>query len=106
MVEKTGSASQVAKTIEESINDKYANEYIVTNMPNEYKPSWNMCSESKKDDIIARSKIYDFSKDGVLEQFWSTTDFTESKKEEPQQQMRSVYESNVFAQMKRLQGIY
>ena len=59
--------------------DKYANIYAVTHMPNEYQPSWNLLSESRKDEIIQSTKAYDFTKRNVLENFWANVDFNQVK---------------------------
>ena len=83
--------------------DKYANVYAVSNMPAEYLPSWNMIDEARKDEIVRSSKMYDFTKEGVLESFWSSVDF--EKKEETVNESKDVvadYHNNVFAQMMRL----
>ena len=83
--------------------DKYANVYAVKNMPAEYVPSWNMVDEARKEEIVRSSKMYDFTKEGVLESFWSSVDF--EKKEEPVKESKDVvadYHNNVFAQMMRL----
>ena len=72
-------------------------------MPAEYLPSWNMIDEARKDEIVRSSKMYDFTKEGVLESFWSSVDF--EKKEEPVKESKDVvadYHNNVFAQMMRL----
>ena len=55
---------------------KYKNVFAVENMPSEFKPSWEMLSEERKDEIVRSSRMYDFTKDGVLESFWSNVDFS------------------------------
>lgn len=83
--------------------DKYANIYAVQNMPSEYLPSWNMLNESRQEEIVRSSKMYDFTKEGVLESFWGSVDF--EKKEEPVKESKDIindYHNNVYAQMMRL----
>ena len=83
--------------------DKYANIYAVKNMPAEFVPSWNMIDEARKDEIVRSSKMYDFTKEGVLESFWGSVDF--EKKQEVIKESKDIiadYHSNVFAQMMRL----
>ena len=73
-------------------------------MPAEYVPSWNMVDEARKEEIVRSSKMYDFTKEGVLESFWGSVDF-EKKQEEPVKESKDVvadYHNNVFAQMMRL----
>ena len=96
--------SAVAELVKETkAADKYANIYAVKNMPAEYVPSWNMIDEARKDEIVRSSKMYDFTKEGVLESFWGSVDF--EKKQEVIKESKDIiadYHSNVFAQMMRL----
>ena len=96
--------SAVAELVKETkAADKYANIYAVKNMPAEFVPSWNMIDEARKDEIVRSSKMYDFTKEGVLESFWGSVDF--EKKQEVIKESKDIvadYHSNVFAQMMRL----
>ena len=96
--------SAVAEIVKETkAADKYANIYAVKNMPAEFVPSWNMIDEARKDEIVRSSKMYDFTKEGVLESFWGSVDF--EKKQEVIKESKDIiadYHSNVFAQMMRL----
>ena len=96
--------SAVAELVKENkAADKYANIYAVKNMPAEFVPSWNMIDEARKDEIVRSSKMYDFTKEGVLESFWGSVDF--DKKQEVIKESKDIvadYHSNVFAQMMRL----
>ena len=96
--------STVAELVKETkAADKYANIYAVKNMPAEFVPSWNMIDEARKDEIVRSSKMYDFTKEGVLESFWGSVDF--DKKQEVIKESKDIvadYHSNVFAQMMRL----
>ena len=60
---------------EDNEKNKYASVFAVTHMPAEYKPSWNMLDESRKEEIIRQSRAYDFTRSGVLESFWANVDF-------------------------------
>ena len=96
--------STVAELVNETkAADKYANIYAVKNMPAEFVPSWNMIDEARKDEIVRSSKMYDFTKEGVLESFWGSVDF--EKKQEVIKESKDIvadYHSNIFAQMMRL----
>ena len=96
--------STVAELVKETkAADKYANIYAVKNMPAEFVPSWNMIDEARKDEIVRSSKMYDFTKEGVLESFWGSVDF--EKKQEVIKESKDIvadYHSNIFAQMMRL----
>ena len=99
--DKNSAVEQIVK--ENKAADKYANIYAVKNMPAEYVPSWNMIDEARKDEIVRSSKMYDFTKEGVLESFWGSVDF--EKKQEPVKESKDVvadYHNSVFAQMMRL----
>ncbi len=96
--------SAVAELVKETkAADKYANIYAVKNMPAEFVPSWNMIDEARKDEIVRSSKMYDFTKEGVLESFWGSVDF--EKKQEVIKESKDIvadYHNSVFAQMMRL----
>lgn len=99
--DKNSAIEQLVK--ENKIENKFANVYAVTNMPNEYRPSWNMIDEARQEEIVRSSKMYDFTKDGVLESFWGSVDF--DKKTQPVTESKDIvndYHNNVFAQMMRL----
>lgn len=87
---------------------KYATCYAIANMPNEYRPMFETLSDNKKDEIAMLSRAYDFTKQGVLESFWSSIDFNEKPVNEnanvnvaPQDQ----YTSGIAAQMMRMRGL-
>ena len=100
---KDEAISQLVK--EQKAQDKFAGVYVVENMPAEYQPSWNALSEERQEEIVRTSKAYDFKKDGVLESFWQSVDFTTAKPaqsvEEPKDILEGHY-NNVYAQMMRL----
>jgi len=85
--------------------DQFAGLYVIENMPAQYKPSWNTLDESRKQEIVRQSRAYNFTKEGVLESFWSHVDFMGEK---PVQQVNegqtviSNYHNSVAAQMMRL----
>ena len=76
-------------------------------MPAEYRPSWNMLDENRKDEIVRSSRMYDFTKQGVLENFWSNVDFNVKKEtdEKPVNENKSIvsdYHNSIIAGMMRL----
>jgi hypothetical protein len=73
-------------------------------MPAEYLPQWTMISEEKRNEIIRRSRMYDFTKDGVLENFWSTVNFEETPIVETK--VEDTYHNNIFKRMKSLRRNY
>lgn len=103
-IENRGTKDEALELLKESKEDaKYKGVYVVENMPDQYKPQWEMATESKKEDIIRRSKMYNFTKAGVLESFWSTVDFNETPITESKAPVSNMdsYHANIFAQMKR-----
>lgn len=89
---------------EEKNANKFKGVYVVENMPAEYKPSWEMLSEAKQNEIIRSSKMYDFTKDGVLETFWSNVKFEEEKQvtEHKNDEIQSDYHNKIVSEMYRL----
>lgn len=88
---------------EEAERSKYKGVYVVEHMPAEYKPSWEMIDESHQAEIIRTSRMYDFTKSGVLESFWASVDF--GKKDEQiveTKDVQSQYHNSIFEQMMRL----
>ncbi len=104
-IENRGTKDEALELLKEAQTDaKYKGVYVVENMPSQYKPQWEMATESKKEDIVRRSKMYNFTKPGVLESFWNTVDFKEENQVNESQVVNNsidTYHSNIFAQMKR-----
>lgn len=102
--------SEINKIVEESRKDMaFANVYVVKNMPAEYQPSWNTISEAKQMEIIRSSRMYDFTKEGVLEKFWASVNFDEAPINENQEKplnenldIASTYKMNIINRMKQL----
>ena len=90
---------------ENTTDDKFKGVYVVENMPAEYLPSWQLLSEERKNEIVRTSKMYDFTKDGVLESFWSNVNFSQEKStivESSNNNSFSNYYSNIAKQMRHL----
>ena len=94
---------------EQKEENKYKGIYVVENMPAEYLPSWQLLNESAQQAIIRSAKMYDFTKEGVLESFWANIDFGK-KTEETKPVVESKnpienYQNSIIANMKRLRGM-
>ena len=94
---------------EQKEENKYKGIYVVENMPAEYLPSWQLLNESAQQAIIRSAKMYDFTKEGVLESFWANVDFGK-KAEETKPVVESKnpienYQNSIIANMKRLRGM-
>lgn len=81
--------------------------YVVEHMPAEYVPQWQLLNEDRKNEIVRSSRMYDFTKEGVLESFWANVDFNQVQKPivESVQPTDTVadYKNRVAAAMKYLQ---
>ena len=94
---------------EQKEENKYKGIYVVENMPAEYLPSWQLLNEAAQQAIIRSAKMYDFTKEGVLESFWANIDFGK-KAEETKPVVESKnpienYQNSIIANMKRLRGM-
>ena len=102
--------SVAQKILESQQKDKYANVPVVEGMPMNFRPLWEALDEEKKEAIIRESRMYDMTKPGAVEKFWSTRKLTaETVVESRQQQTPEVKpineaRNNVFKQMKKLQS--
>ena len=107
-IENKGKVDEALELLKEKqVDDKYKGVYVVENMPAEYQPKWAMISEAKQQDIIRRSKMYNFTKPGVLESFWSTVDFEEKPiNENLNNNVQDTYHLGIFKQMANLRKGY
>jgi len=102
-IENKGQVDEALQALQEShVDEKYKGVYVVENMPAEYVPQWNMISEEKKADIISRSKMYNFTKPGVLESFWANIKFDENPINENLDQNQDTYHAGIFKTMAKL----
>ena len=103
LLESIEDKTDVEKIVTENREaSKYKGIYVVENMPAEYTASWQLINEEKQEEIIRSSKMYDFTKEGVLESFWANVDFTNNPKQENQiVDVVESYHSNIASQMKR-----
>ena len=104
--EENADVKQIVKEHQEEM--KWKGVYVVENMPAEYLPSWQLLDESRQQEIVRSSKMYDFTKEGVLESFWANVDF--NKTVETKQIKENVnpvqsYQNNIIARMKTLRGM-
>ena len=74
--EENADVKQIVKEHQEEM--KWKGVYVVENMPAEYLPSWQLLDESRQQEIVRSSKMYDFTKEGVLESFWANVDFNKT----------------------------
>ena len=104
-IEKKGTDDAALELLKEKQNDdKFKGVYVVENMPAQYAPQWAMLSETKQNEIIRQSRMYDFTKPGIMEKFWDTVDFNETKVNEGTTIVapETNYQNAIAAQMRRL----
>ena len=89
---------------ENNEENKWKGVYVVEHMPAQYKPSWELLNEDQQNEIVRSSRMYDFTKDGVLESFWSTVNFGKKEEKAVNENVDPVqsYQQNIFSQMMRL----
>ena len=101
--------SDINKIIaEQNNNNKYKGIYVVESMPAEYKPSWELLTEARQQEIIRSSKMYDFTKEGVLESFWANVNFNKDETKQVNENHNdpvNSYQNNIVARMKALRGL-
>ena len=102
-----GTAAVDAIVKEQNEANKFKGVYVVENMPSQYAPLWNGISEAKQAEIIRSSRLYNFTKPGVLESFWASVDFTEKPINENQnnnQPVTTSFQDMVAARMRSLRS--
>ena len=53
---------------------------FIREMPADARVKWNMASDSVKESITRRAKLYNFINEGAIDRFWANIDFNESIK--------------------------
>ena len=93
------------KLTEAQKQDKtFAGYFAIENMPAQYRPAWESLNEARKQEIARQSKMYDFTKQGILESFWAGVKFNNTlitESNDPTAQM-SNYHSGIYAQMMKM----
>ena len=89
---------------ENNEENKWKGVYVVEHMPAQYKPSWELLNEDQQNEIVRSSRMYDFTKDGVLESFWSNVNFGKKEEKAVNENVDPVqsYQQSIFNQMMRL----
>ena len=80
--------------------------FAVENMPAQYRPMWESLNTERKIEIARQSKMYDFTKMGILESFWAGVKF-ENKPTIVNESVNVVnnYHNAIAARMKAMQHI-
>ena len=108
-VDTADDKSAVAQIVKEHTEEnKWKGVYVVENMPAEYTPSWQLLTEARQQEIVRSSRMYDFTKEGVLESFWANQDFDQRDvkqvNEDVNNNVSSDYHKRIVAQMMHLRN--
>jgi hypothetical protein len=71
-------------------------------MPAKYRPLWESLNETRKLEIARQSRMYDFTKQGILESFWSGVKFENKQVVNESVDFVNNYHNNIAAQMKKM----
>ena len=76
--------------------------FAVENMPAQYRPMWESLSTDRKIEIARQSKMYDFTKQGILESFWAGVKFENNKPVNESVDVIGNYHADIVAQMRKM----
>ena len=80
----------------------FAGYFAVENMPAQYRPMWESLATERKVEIARQSKMYDFTKQGILESFWAGVKFENNKPVNEAVDVVGNYHAGIAAQMRRM----
>ena len=80
----------------------FAGYFAVENMPAQYRPMWESLATDRKIEIARQSKMYDFTKQGILESFWAGVKFENNKPVNESVDVVGNYHAGIAAQMRKM----
>ena len=80
----------------------FAGYFAVENMPPQYRPMWESLATDRKIEIARQSKMYDFTKQGILESFWAGVKFENNKPVNESIDVVDNYHASIVAQMRKM----
>ena len=81
----------------------FAGYFAIENMPSQYRPMWESLNDDRKIEIARQSKMYDFTKMGILESFWAGVKFENNPRIVTESaDIVSNYHAGIAAQMRKL----
>ena len=84
-------------------NSMFNGYFAIENMPAQYRPLWESLSEERQIEIARQSRMYDFTKAGILESFWAGINFENKPKQVNESKfIGSDYHMNIAKQMAKL----
>lgn len=97
LANKVTDKNAAEEILKEQQSSKYKGVFVVENMPNNLRPLWEALSDDKKDEIIRQSRMYDFTKEGVLNRFWESQDMSATTIVESHQTVAPTISNNKYA---------
>lgn len=76
--------------------------FAVENMPLKYRPMWESLNTERKIEIARQSRMYDFTKQGILESFWAGVKFENKQVVTESANVVNNYHNSIAAQMKKM----
>ena len=76
--------------------------FAVENMPAKYRPMWESLNTERKIEIARQSRMYDFTKQGILESFWAGVKFENKQVINENVNIVNNYHNSIAAQMKKM----
>ena len=80
----------------------FAGYFAIENMPAQYRPMWESLATDRKIEIARQSKMYDFTKQGILESFWAGVKFENNKPVNESVDVIGNYHAGIVAQMRKM----
>ena len=103
-LEGLGTEEEVLEKLTEAqkADTTFAGYFAVENMPAQYRLMWESLSTDRKIEIARQSKMYDFTKQGILESFWAGVKFENNKPVNESVDVIGNYHADIVAQMRKM----
>ena len=103
-LEGLGTEEEVLEKLTEAqkADTTFAGYFAIENMPAQYRPMWESLATDRKIEIARQSKMYDFTKQGILESFWAGVKFENNKPVNESVDVVGNYHAGIVAQMRKM----
>ena len=103
-LEGLGTEEEILEKLTEAqkADTTFAGYFAVENMPAQYRPMWESLATERKVEIARQSKMYDFTKQGILESFWAGVKFVNNNPVNEAVDVVGYYHAGIAAQMRRM----
>ena len=83
----------------EMLNEDVDEPKYIREMPVDKRVQWNMASKDVRENVERRAKLYDFSKEGAIQNFWESVDLTQEPQikniNEGLDDVQDIWEKNI-----------